>query len=29
VMKLHARYYDLMNIKEYYMRLSLPDLGKL
>jgi threonyl-tRNA synthetase len=29
VMKLHARYYDLMNIKEYYMRLSLPDLSKL
>ena len=29
VMHLHARYYDLMNIKEYYMRLSLPDLDKL
>jgi threonyl-tRNA synthetase len=29
VMKLHARYYDLMDIKDYYMRLSLPDLGKL
>ncbi len=29
VMRLHARYYDLMNIKEYYMRLSLPDLDKL
>jgi threonyl-tRNA synthetase len=29
VMKLHARYYDLMNIQEYYMRLSLPDLDKL
>jgi threonyl-tRNA synthetase len=29
VMKLHARYYDLMDIKEYYMRLSLPDLDKL
>ena len=29
VMKLHARYYDLLNIKEYYMRLSLPDLDKL
>ncbi len=29
VMRLHARYYDLMDIKEYYMRLSLPDLGKL
>ncbi len=29
VMKLHARYYDLLDIKEYYMRLSLPDLNKL
>jgi threonyl-tRNA synthetase len=29
VMRLHARYYDLMGIKEYYMRLSLPDLDKL
>jgi threonyl-tRNA synthetase len=29
VMRLHARYYDLMNIKEYYMRFSLPDLEKL
>jgi threonyl-tRNA synthetase len=29
VMRLHARYYDLMDIKEYYMRLSLPDLDKL
>ena len=29
VMRLHARYYDLMDIKEYYMRLSLPDLAKL
>jgi threonyl-tRNA synthetase len=29
VMHLHARYYDLMNIKDYYMRLSLPDLNKL
>jgi threonyl-tRNA synthetase len=28
VMRLHARYYDLMGIKEYYMRLSLPDLTK-
>jgi threonyl-tRNA synthetase len=28
-MRLHARYYDLMDIKEYYMRLSLPDLDKL
>src|ERR1044071_10100748 len=23
VMKLHARYYDLFDIKDYYMRLSL------
>jgi threonyl-tRNA synthetase len=29
VMHLHARYYDLMNIKEYYMRLSLPDTANL
>jgi threonyl-tRNA synthetase len=29
VMRLHARYYDLMGIQEYYMRLSLPDLNKL
>jgi threonyl-tRNA synthetase len=29
VMRLHARYYDLFDIKEYYMRLSLPDLGNL
>jgi threonyl-tRNA synthetase len=29
VMHLHARYYDLMGIKEYYMRLSLPDPGNL
>jgi threonyl-tRNA synthetase len=29
VMHLHARYYDLMDIKDYYMRLSLPDLDKL
>ena len=29
VMQLHARYYDLLDIKEYYMRLSLPDLTKL
>jgi threonyl-tRNA synthetase len=28
VMRLHARYYDLMGIKDYYMRLSLPDLTK-
>ncbi|HEX9158905.1 MAG TPA: threonine--tRNA ligase [Rhizomicrobium sp.] len=29
VMQLHARYYDLMGIKEYYMRLSLPDTANL
>ena len=29
VMHLHARYYDLMGIKDYYMRFSLPDLDKL
>ncbi|HEY4124414.1 MAG TPA: threonine--tRNA ligase, partial [Rhizomicrobium sp.] len=29
VMRLHARYYDLFDIKDYYMRLSLPDLDKL
>src|ERR1700761_4330584 len=29
VMRLHARYYDLLDIKDYYMRLSLPDLDKL
>jgi threonyl-tRNA synthetase len=29
VLHLHARYYDLMGIKEYYMRLSLPDMAKL
>jgi len=29
VMRLHARYYDMMGIKDYYMRLSLPDLDKL
>ena len=29
VMKLHTRYYDLLDIKDYYMRLSLPDLEKL
>ncbi len=28
VMRLHARYYDLMGIKDYYMRFSLPDLAK-
>ncbi|MBV9045297.1 MAG: threonine--tRNA ligase, partial [Alphaproteobacteria bacterium] len=28
VMRLHARYYDMMGIKDYYMRFSLPDLKK-
>lgn len=29
VMRMHAEYYDLFGIKEYYMRLSMPDLGRL
>ena len=29
VLHLHARYYELMGIKKYYMRLSLPDMNKL
>ncbi|HKD21403.1 MAG TPA: threonine--tRNA ligase, partial [Rhizomicrobium sp.] len=29
VLHLHARYYDLLGIKDYYMRLSLPDMNKL
>ncbi len=29
VLHLHARYYKLMDIKEYYMRLSLPDASNL
>jgi threonyl-tRNA synthetase len=29
VLHLHARYYELMGIKDYYMRLSLPDMNKL
>ena len=29
VMHLHARYYELMKIKDYYMMLALPDLNKL
>ncbi|HTK80362.1 MAG TPA: threonine--tRNA ligase [Rhizomicrobium sp.] len=29
VMHLHAHYYELMGIKNYYMRFSLPDLNKL
>lgn len=29
VMHLHARYYEMFGIKEYYMRFSKPDLNKL
>ena len=29
VMAMHAEYYKLFNIADFYMRLSLPDLGKL
>jgi threonyl-tRNA synthetase len=29
VMHLHAKFYELFGIKDYYMRLSLPDLDKL
>ncbi len=29
VMRLHARYYDMMGITDYYMRFSKPDLSKL
>ena len=29
VMHLHAYYYELFGIKNYYMRLSLPDLSRL
>jgi threonyl-tRNA synthetase len=29
VMQLHARYYEMFDIKDYWMRLSLPDLRKL
>jgi threonyl-tRNA synthetase len=29
VLHLHARYYDLMGIEDYYMRLSLPDQTNL
>jgi threonyl-tRNA synthetase len=28
VMRLHVRYYEMMGIKDYFMRLSLPDLSK-
>lgn len=29
VMKLHARYYNILGIKDFYMRLSKPDLNKI
>lgn len=29
VMSLHARYYDLLQIQDYFMRFSMPDLEKL
>ncbi|HVG07385.1 MAG TPA: threonine--tRNA ligase [Thermoanaerobaculia bacterium] len=29
VMSLHARYYDLLQIQDYFMRFSMPDLDKL
>ena len=29
VMRLHAKYYDMFGIKDYYMRFSKPDLNKL
>ncbi|HWN40593.1 MAG TPA: threonine--tRNA ligase [Thermoanaerobaculia bacterium] len=29
VMGLHARYYDLLQIQDYFMRFSMPDLDKL
>ncbi|HTE40109.1 MAG TPA: threonine--tRNA ligase, partial [Steroidobacteraceae bacterium] len=29
VMRLHARYYELFGIRDYWMRLSLPDLSNL
>src|SRR5215469_269535 len=29
VMQLHARYYEMFDIQDYWMRLSLPDLKKL
>ncbi len=29
VMQLHARYYAIFDIKDYYMRFSKPDMGKL
>jgi threonyl-tRNA synthetase len=29
VMQMHAHYYDMFGIKDYYMRFSQPDMGKL
>jgi threonyl-tRNA synthetase len=29
VMRMHAEYYDLFGIEQYYMRLSLPDMDRL
>jgi threonyl-tRNA synthetase len=29
VMRLHARYYELFGIKEYFMRFAMPDLARL
>ncbi len=29
VMQLHARYYELFGIKDYYMRFAMPDLARL
>lgn len=29
VMQMHAKYYDMFEIEDYYMRLSLPDLNNL
>jgi threonyl-tRNA synthetase len=29
VMRLHARYYDLLGVTDYYMRFAKPDLAKL
>lgn len=29
VMRLHSHYYDALGIRDYYMRLSMPDLSRL
>ena len=29
VMRLHAQYYEVLGISDYYMRLSMPDLSRL